>query len=101
MKNDYLRRPREDWDKTTVPAMETGHYLLRRSQTSRERTWTRVEDALDWLSAMSDRHPHDPALNYLDTASGWSTPAMACSRELTPCGTTPPASAPTASSCSP
>ncbi|GAA3750484.1 hypothetical protein [Micromonospora maritima] len=69
MKNDALRRPREDWDTTTVPPLETGNYLLRRSQASRERTWTRVEDALDWLAGLHDQHPHDPTLNYPDKAT--------------------------------
>ncbi|WP_329385785.1 hypothetical protein [Streptomyces sp. NBC_01716] len=34
---------------STMPPMQTGHWLTRRTQTSADRAWTDLPDALDWL----------------------------------------------------
>ncbi|MFF5296709.1 hypothetical protein [Paractinoplanes globisporus] len=70
--NDQHRRPgpeRSDaatvaFVQNTMPPLETGHYLLRRAQTGRDRTWTAVDDALRWLCETYQRHPPAPELNF-------------------------------------
>jgi hypothetical protein len=63
---EQLRRPgfSPDDDQTriflasTIPPLMTGHALLRRQQTARDRTWTTVQEALDWLTQIyADRPP--------------------------------------------
>ncbi|MFD3910908.1 hypothetical protein [Streptomyces sp. NPDC058603] len=34
---------------STMPPMQTGHWLMRRSQTSADRAWTDLADAVNWL----------------------------------------------------
>ncbi len=42
-----------------LPPMQTGHYLMRPRQASADRTWTDVEQALDWLAkTVADHPPH-------------------------------------------
>lgn len=40
-----------------VPPIMTGHWLLRRTQASQERTWTVAEDAVAWLEKQYADHP--------------------------------------------
>lgn len=54
--------------RATSPPLETGHYLLRRDQTARERTWVNVQDALAWLAETYAQHPPDAALSYIELA---------------------------------
>lgn len=35
---------------STMPPMQTGHWLMRRSQTTADRSWTDAADAVDWLT---------------------------------------------------
>ena len=42
---------------STLPPVQTGHALLRRSQASAERTWTQLADALHWLRSTYAQHP--------------------------------------------
>ncbi|MEU8570465.1 hypothetical protein AB0C51_19315 [Streptomyces pathocidini] len=37
--------------------MMTGHWLLRRSQTAADRTWTDVGDAMTWLKTTYESNP--------------------------------------------
>ncbi|MBA0053024.1 hypothetical protein E0L36_19740 [Streptomyces sp. AJS327] len=54
---EHLRRPgpAPDDEQTrtflaqTLPPVQTGHALLKRNQTTADRTWTVVCDAVDWL----------------------------------------------------
>ncbi|WP_327031882.1 hypothetical protein [Micromonospora ureilytica] len=55
--------------RASSPPLENGHYLLRRDQTARERTWTDVQDALNWLTDRYAQHPPDPTLSYVDQAA--------------------------------
>ncbi|RKR87902.1 hypothetical protein BDK92_2203 [Micromonospora pisi] len=52
----------------TTPPMQTGHYLLRRDQTARERTWIDVQGPLTWLAETYAQLPPDPALSYMELA---------------------------------
>ena len=71
--NDHQRRPggssgdpdTQAFVQNTIPPLETGHYLLRRGQTARERTWSAVDGALHWLADMYQRHPPASELGYL------------------------------------
>ena len=67
---EHLRRPglSPDDEQTrmfiaaTIPPLMTGHALLRRNQTARERTWTAVQEAVDWLTkTYADRPPYEGA----------------------------------------
>lgn len=40
-----------------VPPMMTGHWLMRRAQTTAEHTWTDVAQAIDWLWRRYDQTP--------------------------------------------
>lgn len=40
-----------------LPPLMTGHWLLKRSQTSASRTWTDVAEAVSWLMAQYDKNP--------------------------------------------
>ena len=72
--NDHLRRPGPEPNdpataaflQNTIPPLENGHYLLRRAQTARDRTWTDVNDAMNWLCETYQRHPPDPEVQYGD-----------------------------------
>ncbi|MEU5554084.1 hypothetical protein ABZ738_30355 [Micromonospora sp. NPDC047793] len=72
-KHDHERSPGRDLSsaqavafvQATIPSIETGHYLLRRSQTARERTWSDVDGALGWLAETYAKHPPDRTLSYL------------------------------------
>src|ERR1700722_3178766 len=45
---------------STQQPERTGHWLLRRSQAAADRTWTRVEDAMKWLTGIyADRPPFE------------------------------------------
>jgi hypothetical protein len=54
----------------TIPPMQLGHYLLRRRDTTAARTWTSVDDAMDWLGKTYAAHPPltlaDGAQAYVD-----------------------------------
>ena len=65
---EHLRRPgtSPDDEQTrafiaeTLPPVMTGHALLRRHQTASDRTWTTVQDAVDWLTRIyADRPPYE------------------------------------------
>jgi hypothetical protein len=44
----------------TLPPLMTGHALLRRNQAARDRTWTTVQDAVEWLTKIyADRPPYE------------------------------------------
>ena len=42
---------------STLPPLQLGHYLLRRRDTTAARTWTNVDDAMDWLGTTHAAHP--------------------------------------------
>ena len=47
---------------STIPPIQTGHVLLRRHQAARDRTWTTVQEAVDWLTKnFNDRPPFERA----------------------------------------
>ncbi|MDG4792395.1 hypothetical protein [Micromonospora sp. WMMD1082] len=43
----------------TMTPVETGHWLLRRNQAARERTWTDVADAGAWMKRVREANPAD------------------------------------------
>ena len=57
------RRPGPDDSPTStflgssMPPMQLGHYLLRRNAVSRDRTWTTVDPALNWMADIYRRNP--------------------------------------------
>ena len=65
---EHLRRPglAPDDEQTrmfmasTIPPIRTGQALLRRNQAARDRTWTDVREAVDWLTKVyADRPPYE------------------------------------------
>ncbi|GLY08195.1 hypothetical protein [Actinoplanes sp. NBRC 101535] len=50
----------------SLPPMQTGHWLLRRTQTTADQTWTDVDDVLAWLTKQYAAHPPTPLDSYLD-----------------------------------
>ncbi len=44
-------------DNAALPPMQLGEYLTRRRATSADRTWTNVDEALDWLAKRAAEHP--------------------------------------------
>jgi hypothetical protein len=42
---------------STLPPLQSGHALLRVNQTTGDRTWTALADALTWLGNTYTRHP--------------------------------------------
>lgn len=42
---------------STMPPMQLGHYLLRKTATSRPRTWTDIDQAMQWMADLYDKHP--------------------------------------------
>lgn len=52
----------------TTPPMLNAHYLLRRNQTTRERTWTDAQGPLAWLAETYAEQPPDPVLSYITLA---------------------------------
>ncbi|MGW5559145.1 hypothetical protein ACWER9_18225 [Micromonospora sp. NPDC003944] len=76
-KNDHARRPGDTpGDAATVafvrastPPLYNGHYLLRRDQTARERTWADIQGPLAWLADTYAEQPPDPQLSYIDVAA--------------------------------
>ncbi|MFG1602808.1 hypothetical protein [Actinoplanes sp. NPDC049265] len=62
LRNESLRRPgptgapeTDAFIRSTLPPLQTGHYLLRRPEAGR--TWTDPDDAIAWLVANYQRHP--------------------------------------------
>lgn len=63
--NEGLRRPSDPaFLQSTAPPIELGHYLLRRSATTRELTWIGTDGPLSWMTETYGAHPPDPRLNY-------------------------------------
>lgn len=65
LRDESLRRPGQDPNDaqtraflaSEMPPVQLGHYRLRRSQTSQDRTWTDVDHAVDWLEAIFRKNP--------------------------------------------
>jgi hypothetical protein len=63
LKDEGPRRPGPDpaalqaFLANDLPAMQTGHYLLRRRAVSADRTWITVEGAMRWLTQQYAAHP--------------------------------------------
>ncbi|MEU4155658.1 hypothetical protein [Actinoplanes sp. NPDC026670] len=65
MKNDFVRQPEHPgFISSEVPPVATGNYLLRRRQTTRQTTWTEVDEAMAWLVMNYESRPPNPILTY-------------------------------------
>lgn len=61
---EYLRVPAHpDFLASPMPPVITGHWLLRQSQTSADRTWTTAGDAVEWLKKVY--HDRPPTGDYM------------------------------------
>jgi hypothetical protein len=57
-----------------LPPLMTGHWLMKRNQTSADRTWTDVTDAVVWLTAQYDTNPPfkgEDGLRAYDSRENW------------------------------
>lgn len=66
LRSEAPRRPEPDaaamqtFLANDLPAVQTGHYLLRRRAVSADRTWAGVDQAVEWLCQQYARHPPAP-----------------------------------------
>lgn len=74
---EFQRRPDEllssthsrEFIASPLPPMMTGHWLLKSSQASRERTWTDPDGAMEWLCKQHEEIPPAQGLTYVPLES--------------------------------
>jgi hypothetical protein len=58
LKDEALRRPSDPgFLRSSLPPIQTGHYLLRRGATTQDLTWVDVDKVIEWMAASYQRHP--------------------------------------------
>ncbi|MET8147603.1 hypothetical protein ACIBSW_06720 [Actinoplanes sp. NPDC049668] len=78
LRNEFLRRPgalgtpdRQEFMRSALPPLHLGHYLLRRTATTQDRTWTDPDEAIGWMASTYLQHPPLTGDGGFPAVAGW------------------------------